>query len=261
MPGDLTAFQRAFTQALLADAPPMPGRSDAPAFAVQPGFAVYRNTVQSACIDALEANYPVLTALVGHEWLRSAAAEYARQQPPRDVRLMVYGEDFADFLGAADSAADLPYLPAVARLERLWREAHVAADAAALETDMLRAVPTEVLPTLALAPHPAARWHWFEQGPAYSLWQAHQGDAAEQRAADLAAIDWRPEGVLITRPHGQVRVAPASLATCAFLLACADAQPLPQALHAAQATDPQTFDGGALLAHLLSAGALRALPG
>jgi hypothetical protein len=31
----------------------------------QPGFAVYRNTVLKGCIDALQANYPTVHALVG----------------------------------------------------------------------------------------------------------------------------------------------------------------------------------------------------
>ena len=33
----------------------------------QPAFAVYRNTVMKACIDALQANYPAVTRLVSEE--------------------------------------------------------------------------------------------------------------------------------------------------------------------------------------------------
>nr|HPK32817.1 DUF2063 domain-containing protein [Ottowia sp.] len=179
------------------------------------------------------------------------------QCPPTDVRLMMYGEDFGDFLAGLDSAAELPYLPAVARLERLWREAHVAADAPALGTRELQALPPETLPELVLAPHPAARWQWFDEAPALSLWRAHQTDDEAQRTAALEALDWRAEGVLITRPHGQVLVAPAGRATCAFLDACAEQAPLPDALAAAAAAaEADPFNAGALLEDLLTAGAL-----
>ncbi|HPR44821.1 MAG TPA: DNA-binding domain-containing protein, partial [Ottowia sp.] len=102
----LAAFQRDFVQALFG--------ADGLGAATHPGFAVYRNTVRGGCIDALEANYPVVTALVGRDWFRASAAEYAHQCPPTDVRLMMYGEDFGNFLAGLDSAAELPYLPAVA---------------------------------------------------------------------------------------------------------------------------------------------------
>ena len=246
----LAAFQRDFVQALFG--------ADGLDAAAQPGFAVYRNTVHGGCIDALEANHPVVAELVGREWFRAPAAEYAQRHPPRDVRLMMYGEDFGSFLAGLESAAELPYLPAVARLERLWREAHVAADAPALSAASLQALPPESLPELVLAPHPAARWQWFDQAPALSLWRAHQTDDEVQRNAALEALEWHAEGVLITRPLGQVLVAPADRAACAFLDACAEQAPLPNALAAAAAAaEGNPFDARALLEDLLTAGALR----
>lgn len=95
----------------------------------QPGFAVYRNTVHKACIDALQANYPTVCALVGEEWFRAAAGLFVQARPPTDGRLMAYGEGFAHFLQGFEAAAGLPYLPAVARLDRCWTESHLAADA------------------------------------------------------------------------------------------------------------------------------------
>ncbi len=54
---ELAAFQDAFASALLADDPQ--AASEAVARLVrQPGFAVYRNTVMKACIDALQAELP-----------------------------------------------------------------------------------------------------------------------------------------------------------------------------------------------------------
>ena len=76
------AFRHAFVQALL-DPEDEPVRWQAGAWAGQPGFAVYRNTVAKACIDALAANYPVVQRLVGDAWFRGMAAAYL--QPSRRV--------------------------------------------------------------------------------------------------------------------------------------------------------------------------------
>ena len=111
----LSDFQDGLASALL----PGPGASTPPptwldALLAQPGFAVYRNTVTKGCIDALQANYPAVHALVGTDWLRAAAHAFVHQHPPSDGRLMGYGAGFAEFLEGFDPAADLPYLGASA---------------------------------------------------------------------------------------------------------------------------------------------------
>jgi hypothetical protein len=168
-------------------------------------FAVYRNTVMKGCIDALQANYPVVARLVGEEWFRGAAAIYVRKFPPRVPMLIDYGADFALFLESFPPAAELPYLPAVARLDRFWTECHAARDEA----------PVQKPGTFPLRVHPAARWAWFEL-PAYSIWsRTRAGDA------DLGEIAWRAEGALITRPEDAVRWMELDAAGCAMLDACA----------------------------------------
>ncbi len=240
----LHAFQHAFAHALRH------GGHDGP-LARQRGFAVYRNTVMKGCIDGLHANYPAVARLVGDDWFRAAAAEYVRAHPPHDVRLMLYGEDFGPFLARFAPAAELPYLPDVARLDRSWSEAHVAADAPALQPADLASLPEQALSALTLTPHPAARWHWFDDAPIHTLWSSNR--QGEPMPPDLA---WRGEGALLTRPHGAVQDEPISRATCAFLDACAAHQRLPQAIGAALNAEPAT-DVSALLAQLMTAGALR----
>ena len=251
MSTELSRFQDDFVQALLAP------HGEAPdylrALVEQPGFAVYRNTVLKGCIDALQANYPAVVRLVGEEWFRAAAALYVRARPPGDARLLLYGSGFPDFLRDFPPAADLPYLPGVARLDRLWTESHVAADAVALAPAALAGLPLDQLGDLALAPYPAARWAWFDDQPIYTLWQRNRSTEAEGVGSDDQLV-WTGEGALLTRPAGVVTWTELDAAGCAFLDACAAGRPLAHAANSALARQPGA-DLAQLIAKLLDAGA------
>ena len=93
----LEHFQESFARALVGPAPAQDCATDVARLISQPGFAVYRNTVFKGCIDALQANYPTVTRLVGEEWIRAAAARFAHSYLPAHPMLLEYG---AQFLGA-----------------------------------------------------------------------------------------------------------------------------------------------------------------
>ena len=219
----------------------------------QPGFSVYRNTVLKGCIDALQANFPAVSRLVGDEWFRAAAAVYARVAPPLDSRLLDYGAGFADFLAQFPPAAELPYLSSVARLDRFWTEAHAAADGIPLEPQMLARLPAEALSSTALCPHPAARWYWFPAEPIRSLWQNNRcSDASPGNAPELR---WEGEGILISRPAAEVVWTALDPGGVAFLDGCARGDALEDAM--SQALEAQTdLDLARLMTTLLDAGCL-----
>jgi hypothetical protein len=248
----LARFQEDFASALF--------RADSAAhetWQAQPAFAVYRNTVMKGCIDALEANYPSVLRLVGRDWFRSACALYVESQPPSDGALLHYGQAFADFLQRFEPADELTYLPDVARLDRYWTEAHVAADGATVDAAQLASLSPQELAACRLAPHPAARWAWFDNQPIYSIWQRNRQPGGEADADDELA--WHGEGALLTRPGHQVLWEPADRAACSFLDACARGIGLAEATEHALHADP-ACDLMAMLSRLLQAGALAAPP-
>lgn len=240
----LAQFQAAFAEALFDRA------ATAGGLAARPAFAVYRNTVMKGCIDALEANHPSVLRLVGSAWFRAAAALYVAVQPPRDGRLLHYGEGFAGFLADFERARELGYLPDVARLDHAWTQAHAAADAEPVDRGWLAALDPEALGHAHLAPHPAAHWHWFADAPVYTIWQRNRSGTGLD-----APLAWQGEGALLTRPGDTVLWCAASRAECAFLDACAEGLTLGDAAAAALAVAPDV-DLAQLLAHLLRAGAL-----
>ena len=247
----LSDFQDGLSAALL---PPPDAAAHLPAWlaalAAQPGFAVYRNTVLAACIDALQANYPTVCSLVGTDWFRAAAGVFAHAQPPANGRLMDYGAGFADFLQRFGPASALPYLPAVAHLDRCWTECHLAADAPALDAQWLGRQAPGTLAQQHLRPHPAARWAWCADHPAYALWQRHR----DQLPVD-AELPWTGGAGLLTRPGAAVEWRALPRAGVAFMDACARRLPLEAAATQALVAEPDT-DIAALLVLLLDAGAL-----
>jgi len=246
----LAGFQDAFAHALLADEAQTDAGSPVAALLSQPGFAVYRNTVRKGCVDALQDNHPAVVRLVGEEWFRAAAVAFARRHPPRDPALVHYGAGFADFLAGFAPAAALPWLSGVALLDRLWIEAHTAVESETLRPEDIARLTPEELARCTLGPHPAARWAWFDEHPAFGIWQRNR-DTATHAADEIA---WRAEGALLARPRGAVQWCALDAAACAFLDACAAGEALPGAAAAALAADPAA-DLSAIMARLLVAGA------
>lgn len=191
---DLATFQLAFGSAVRRRGS---GRADR--LESQPGFAVYRNTTPNALIETLRGHYPVTDLIIGEEAFDELAFQFSRRQPPATPILLTYGEGFADFLAAQPWVGELPYLPDVARLERLWTESHLAADAAPLEAADLSSLGADVWMKLRLPLHPAARFAWLRT-PAMTIWQAHRDNPGFERLEP----EWRAEGALLARPQAEV---------------------------------------------------------
>lgn len=254
MKSELSAYQDAFAAALLAEDPQAGAPPEVARLAAQPGFAVYRNTVMKACVDALQANYPAVARLVGDEWFRAAAALHVRRHLPSQSSLLLYGAEFPAFLASFEPAREVPYLADVARVDRWWTEAHVAADDPLLDPAVLAALTPGQMSCLALRPHATARWGWCDEWPVLTLWRRNR----EAFADDGGAIAWEPEGALLTRPVGAVRAAALPRAGVALLDACAAGLCIEQAVLAALEVDARA-DIAALIRRLLEAGAFSAL--
>lgn len=242
----LDDFQRDFAAALLDAPTSAAGR----ALAAQPGFAVYRNTVLRGCVDALAANYPTVATLLGDEWFDDTAGRFARANLPRDGSLAVYGMGFAEFLEVREPAAGLAYLGGVARLDRAWTEAHVAADAPVLAVSALAAVAPARLLDAVLAPHPATRWVRSPAWPIFTIWRRHR-----ERARLDEEFDWQAEGGLLTRPGASVVWQALDASAGAFLDECAQGRPFAVAAERACPTGSDAAGIETWLPALVAAGA------
>lgn len=245
----LRRFQEHFARALIEATPPEDGGADVTRLLAQPGFAVYRNTVMKGCIDALQANYPAVARLVGEEWLRAAAAVFVTQHRPSSPLMLDYGAEFETFLAGFAPAAELPYLPGVARLDRFWNEAHGARDETPLGADQVAALAQHDLARATVQPHASARWAWFDEQPIFTIWSRNRQDNTDE-----SEIAWHGEGALVVRPFDRVEFVELGRADVAFLEACAAGKTLTDAAMSALAADGAA-DLSQTMARLLGAGA------
>ncbi|MCF5131895.1 HvfC/BufC N-terminal domain-containing protein, partial [Pseudomonas sp. PA-6-4F] len=86
------SIQQTFAEALLAPQAACPeGVFSSNGAEPASRFAVYRNNVHSALINALAAAYPVARQLVGDEFFRAMAGLYAQAHPPTSPLISEYG--------------------------------------------------------------------------------------------------------------------------------------------------------------------------
>ena len=233
----LAVGQQAFATALLDTAATLPSFAGE---AVPQRFSLYRGNLSATWRRTLGHAYPVVLALVGADFFGGLARAYGRQYPSDSADLTQFGARFADFLSSFPPAAELPYLPDMARLEWAVHLAHYAADAQALAPEALAALHPDQLEARRFALHPAcallaSNWQ------VAALWQAHQDDDG-QFPHDMQVASW----ALVCRPRWKAQVLVLDAAAHAALLVLQQGQTFGAALDAAFERDP-AFD---LAAHL-----------
>ncbi len=165
-------------------------------------FSVYRNNVAVSLIDALAANFPVTSALIGQTAFAELARAYIADHLPRTPLLMDYGDSFPDIISSFKPLANLDFLQDVARLELAWNVAYNAADLPLTGIEALSAIDPEALGQTVFSFHPAAGLVRSAH-PVASIWFAHQG--CDTQSA-LKALPRHGEDAIVTRPIADVEI-------------------------------------------------------
>ena len=242
----LRDLQAEFAAAVFDERPEMSARVRAGRFPAAQHLQVYRNNVVESLTGALRAVYPVVEKLVGDGFFRYAAHEYLRAHRPRSGNLHDFGDAFAGFLAGFAPAAELPYLPDVARLEWAWHQAFHAADAPAFDFARLGAVPAERHETLRFVLHPSARL-LASDFPVVRIFEISQEGYGGDTSVDLAEGGVR---VLVIRRELTVTVEALAAGEAELLTALAGQQQLGAAVEAALAAQPGFDLTSALALHL-----------
>jgi Putative DNA-binding domain len=215
-------------------------------------YAVYRNNVTLSLIGALEANFPAVKRLVGGEFFAGMARMFVRAHPPKSRLLAEYGDELAAFIETFEPLAAYPFIPDVARLERLWLDSYHEADALVLDGAQLASLDPEALFASRFAVHPAARLFASPYAAVTIL-------SANRAEGQVAVIDpSQPEFGLVTRPLLQVDVRTISASSHFFLIRLIEGHTLAAAAEAGMENDPK-FDLAANLQGMLAAGVFTSL--
>lgn len=203
---------------------------------------IYRNNVFSNYRGALEAVYPAILSLVGVDFFRQAAQRYIERYPSGSGDIRHYGSNFCDLLASLPGAAELAYLPDVARLEWSVHGAFHAADYVRLDLSRLQSIATEDYPRLRFALNPAARLLRSDY-PIRRIWQVNLPDYQGNQRVDLAEGG---ENLLVMRRNFVMEVEAIATADAAALTAFQRNEMLGPALDGALAVDAD-FDVGIFL--------------
>lgn len=188
---------------------------------------IYRNNTLLNLTASLRATYPVIRRLVGDGFFDYAAAQYLAAYPSRSGDLEEFGGNFARFLETFAPAAELIYLPDVARLEWAYHQIFYAAAHPPLDLPALAKVPVEQQDKLRFQLHPAAQL-LQSPFPILRIWQVNQEDYAGDAAVDLTAGG--TQLLALRRDNFQIEFQPLTAGEfsllsalnegCAFAVAC-----------------------------------------
>jgi hypothetical protein len=206
-------------------------------------LAIYKNNVYTQLTDALRDSYPAVHRLTGAEFFRFAATEYLMAYPPRSPILLACGGSFPRFLEGFEPASSVPYLPDVARLERLYLESYHAAEATPLSQAAFAKYLSEGMTQPDLRLHPSARL-MASPFPVSRIWQLNvQSSTIDGKQR----IPGGAENLLIVRSRATVEVRRVSRGAHAALAALEQGFSVAEALAAGTEADPGIDLGRQLL--------------
>jgi hypothetical protein len=241
-------YARRFSAALLSpDLPAPDGVAGPRGKKAERRYDVYRNNVTVSLIDALASIFPAVQRITGPDFFRAMARFHIRETPPQSPLLFEYGKDFPGFIERYEHAQDMPWLADVARIERSWLDSYHAADAPALDAQVLTAIPHEKLGDVRFKPHPATRTI-SSAFPAVTIFAMNRG------ADPVGRVDNRPECGLITRVDDDVAIRLLPRGSTTFLNALIAGETLAAAVAAGIDSDNE-FDLATAIGEMFAAGA------
>ena len=243
----LSALETSFRDGLVAGDNAILAAFEPGNLSEQKRLNIYRNNVFSNYRGALAAVYPSTLSLVGTDYFRQAAQRYVQRYPSFSGDIHHYGEKFSELLASLPGAADLAYLPDVARLEWSIHEAFHAADCERLDLSRLQSIAPEDYARLRFTLNPAARL-LKSDFPVRKIWQVNLPDYRGDQHVDLSEGG---ESLLVMRRNFVMEVEEISSADAAALDSFQRREILDQAIEGALFRDPK-FDVGGFLQRFIA---------
>ncbi len=169
---------------------------------IEDRWHVYAHGYLTRTKEAMESEYAAVRWILGPEAFAAAIERYLAVFPPRSFDLANAGDRFQRFLEFDALSSELPFLPDLARLERMVAESFTAADARPISWEELRQLAPEDVAALRMQLAPGVfllRSAW----PLVELWACRLQEDDEAVSIEL---DGRPCRALVFRRDERVRV-------------------------------------------------------
>ena len=166
-------------------------------------LAIYADAYRSRLIEALEAQYPALLALLGAEEFAALGHAYVQAHDSSFASIRFYGGALGAFLAVHPDFAARPWRSELAHFEWAMNDVFDAADAAPLDVQALGLIAPENWAELGFDAHPSVRrldllWN------ASALWRAltdgQPHPPPDAQAHPVPWLLWRRELQILFRP-------------------------------------------------------------
>jgi hypothetical protein len=152
-----------------------------PTLAPRERVAIYARSYIARLVEALEADFPVVVALLGHDRFHRVARAYATRRRPRSWTLNDFGTDFPGFLDRTRGLPREALVRDVARIERAMSEAFDAEVTSVLRPADAASVPATRWADTRFAPSPSLRVLALATGANPVVTRVRHGSAPPRR--------------------------------------------------------------------------------
>ena len=166
-------------------------------------LAIYGDGYRSRLIEALQANFPILAALLGEADFAALGTAYVGAHDSVSYSVRHYGAELADFLAADERYASAPVLAELARWEWAMAAMFDAADAPAIDAGVLATVAPADWAALRFTLSPCVQLLELEWN-APELWKAVTNETeipeAQLLPEPVSWLLWREDLQIFFRP-------------------------------------------------------------
>ncbi|MFT2092034.1 putative DNA-binding domain-containing protein [Paraglaciecola sp. 2405UD69-4] len=163
-------------------------------------LAVYRNTFISGCIDGLVRKYPSCEKLLGVDFFKSLARDYAINYPPSSPVISEFGENYPEYIRDTlkQNYPQLSYVWDICQLDRAWHHAYFAPEKTPLDEAGIESLITNI-ENQSLSLHPSVQLVQTKSAIS-DLWsQLRDGDINEKTPLSLT-----PETIMLWRDEDKI---------------------------------------------------------
>lgn len=179
---------------------------------------IYRNTMLSSKIKALQQIYPVCESILGTRLFNRLANDYTLDHASHSNDLNLYGEKFADAIDEAvqiyRELAEFQYLYDLCQLEWLWHKVYFQQNDQPFDFDAFKhysQTPHQVSLSLSYSVETM-----ITNYPIHLIWQQHCEQKAEDSVTGLEEVEY----LCISRQEFMPKITTISKAQFALLNAC-----------------------------------------